>query len=165
MFLLFFFFHRQSAHMAVIEGLMVLYAKEVVTGDCVIAAIRRFNPQIKTEVPSDHEAGLLLWINQASRALVEKIKLDEGSGDKFILEDLSNGAKDFHSLCDGVGISAVVAFYCPDQFDWRDIRIDKKSLSTSDALHNLSLVKNFSNKSLPYSIFHMQCEDVTYMRG
>ncbi|XP_048508202.1 patronin isoform X8 [Athalia rosae] len=154
---------KMSAHMAVIEGLMVLYAKEVVTGDCVVAAIRRFNPQSNLEVPADHEQGLLLWIRHASRALVAKIQLEDGAGDKSRVPDLIP-ANDFQSLCDGVGLAAVVAFYCPEELNWKDIRISRR-LSVADALHNLLLVQMFCARCLPYSIFHMQSEDVTYMRG
>lgn len=153
----------QSAHMAVIEGLMVLYAKEVVTGDRVVSAIRRFDPQAEVEVPGDHEKGLLLWISHASHALIAKIQAEEGGGDKTRLPELP-AAKDFQSLCDGVGLAAVVAFYCPGELNWMDIRVSKRP-SVADALHNLSLVHAFCNRCLPYSIFHMQPEDVTYMRG
>ncbi|XP_043794528.1 patronin isoform X6 [Apis laboriosa] len=154
---------KMSAHMAVIEGLMVLYAKEVVTGDRVVSAIRRFDPQAEVEVPGDHEKGLLLWISHASRALIAKIQAEEGAGDKTRLPELP-AAKDFQSLCDGVGLAAVVAFYCPGELNWMDIRVSKRP-SVADALHNLSLVHAFCNRCLPYSIFHMQPEDVTYMRG
>ncbi|XP_067203924.1 patronin isoform X5 [Linepithema humile] len=154
---------KMSAHMAVIEGLMVLYAKEVVTGDRVVSAIRRFDPQAEVDVPSDHEKGLLLWINHASRALIAKIQSEEGAGDKTRLPELP-AAKDFQSLCDGVGLAAVVAFYCPGELSWMEIRVSKRP-SVADALHNLSLVHAFCIKCLPYSIFHMQPEDVTYMRG
>lgn len=149
--------------MAVIEGLMVLYAKEVVTGDRVVSAIRRFNPQAEVDVPSDHEKGLLLWINHASHALIAKIQSEEGGGDKTRLPELP-AAKDFQSLCDGVGLAAVVAFYCPGELNWMEIRVSKRP-SVADALHNLSLVHAFCIKCLPYSIFHMLPEDVTYMRG
>lgn len=150
--------------MAVIEGLMVLYAKEVVTGDRVVAAIRRFDPLANVEVPTDHEKGLLLWIAHASQALVNKIQSEEsGSGDKTRLPELP-ATKDFQSLCDGVGLAAVVAFYCPGELTWTDIRVSKRP-SVSDALHNLSLVHAFCLRSLPYSIFHMQPDDVTYLRG
>ncbi|KAI4478252.1 hypothetical protein M0802_014567 [Mischocyttarus mexicanus] len=152
-----------SAHMTVIEGLMVLYAKEVVTGDRVVSAIRRFDPQADVEVPNDHEKGLLLWISHASHALIAKIQSEEGGGDKTRLPELP-AAKDFHSLCDGVGLAAVVAFYCPGELNWMDIRVSKRP-SVADAMHNLSLVHAFCTKRLPYSIFHMQPEDVTYMRG
>ncbi|XP_029167786.1 patronin-like isoform X3 [Nylanderia fulva] len=154
---------KMSAHMAVIEGLMVLYAKEVVTGDRVVSAIRRFDPQAAVDVPSDHEKGLLLWINHASHALIAKIQSEEGAGDKTRLPELP-AAKDFQSLCDGVGLAAVVAFYCPGELNWMEIRVSKRP-SVADALHNLSLVHAFCLKCLPYSIFHMQPEDVTYMRG
>ncbi|XP_076245327.1 calmodulin-regulated spectrin-associated protein patronin isoform X3 [Calliopsis andreniformis] len=154
---------KMSAHMAVIEGLMVLYAKEVVTGDRVVSAIRRFDPQAEVDVPADHEKGLLLWISHASHALIAKIQTEEGAGDKTRLPELP-AAKDFQSLCDGVGLAAVVAFYCPGELNWMDIRVSKRP-SVADALHNLSLVHAFCNRCLPYSIFHMQPEDVTYMRG
>ncbi|XP_043262535.1 patronin isoform X4 [Colletes gigas] len=154
---------KMSAHMAVIEGLMVLYAKEVVTGDRVVSAIRRFDPQADVDVPTDHEKGLLLWISHASQALIAKIQIEEGAGDKTRLPELP-AAKDFQSLCDGVGLAAVVAFYCPGELNWMDIRVSKKP-SVADALHNLSLVHTFCNRCLPYSIFHTQPEDVTYMRG
>ncbi|KAK2582397.1 hypothetical protein KPH14_004717 [Odynerus spinipes] len=154
---------KMSAHMAVIEGLMVLYAKEVVTGDRVVSVIRRFDPLADVEVPSDHEKGLLLWISHASHALIAKIQTEEGAGDKTRLPELP-AAKDFQSLCDGVGLAAVVAFYCPGELNWMDIRVSKRP-SVADALHNLSLVHAFCTRCLPYSIFHMQPEDVTYMRG
>ncbi|XP_076178106.1 calmodulin-regulated spectrin-associated protein patronin isoform X12 [Ptiloglossa arizonensis] len=154
---------KMSAHMAVIEGLMVLYAKEVVTGDRVVSAIRRFDPQADVDVPTDHEKGLLLWISHASHALIGKIQTEDGAGDKTRLPELP-AAKDFQSLCDGVGLAAVVAFYCPGELNWMDIRVSKRP-SVADALHNLSLVHAFCNRCLPYSIFHMQPEDVTYMRG
>ncbi|XP_072763934.1 patronin isoform X3 [Anoplolepis gracilipes] len=154
---------KMSAHMAVIEGLMVLYAKEVVTGDRVVSAIRRFDPQAEVDVPSDHEKGLLLWINHASHALIGKIQSEDGAGDKTRLPELP-AAKDFQSLCDGVGLAAVIAFYCPGELNWMEIRVSKRP-SVADALHNLSLVHAFCVKCLPYSIFHMQPEDVTYMRG
>ncbi|KAK0179121.1 hypothetical protein PV327_007941 [Microctonus hyperodae] len=154
---------KMSAHMAVIEGLMVLYAKEVVTGDLVVAAIRRFDPPADIEMPTDHEQGLLFWISHASHALIAKIQAEDGAGDKTRLPELP-AAKDFQSLCDGVGLAAVVAFYCPSELNWMDIRVSKRP-SVADALHNLSLVHAFCMRCLPYSIFHMQPEDVTYMRG
>ncbi|XP_023316368.1 patronin isoform X4 [Trichogramma pretiosum] len=154
---------KMSAHMAVIEGLMVLYAKEVVTGERVIAAIQRFDPQPQAlEIPQDHERGLLLWIGHASQALVAKIQLEKSEKSKLLPE--LPAARDLQSLCDGVGLAAVVAFYCPGEINWMDIRVSKRP-SVADALHNLSLVYSFCQRCLPYPIFHMQPEDVSYMRG
>ncbi|KAJ8672893.1 hypothetical protein QAD02_004154, partial [Eretmocerus hayati] len=170
---------KMSAHMAVIEGLMVLYAKEVVTGERVAAAVQRFDPQVgHIDVPQDHERGLLLWINHASAALIAKIQAEEcnnssSSGSESGGNKPSRGiqqlpdlpaARDLQSLCDGVGLAAVVAYYCPSELNWADIRVPKRP-SVADALHNLSLVQAFCLRCLPYPIFHMQPEDVTYMRG
>lgn len=154
----------QSAHMSVIEGLMVLYAKEVVTADRVLAAVQRFDPKCKVETPQDHELGILTWIGHASRALIGKIQAEEGGPtmEERRLPDLP-AVKDFGSLCDGVGMAAVVAYYCPGELDWTEIRVSKRH-SVADALHNLSLVYSFCVRCLPYPIFHMQPEDVTYMR-
>nr|CAD7568138.1 unnamed protein product [Timema californicum] len=71
------FISEPSAHMAVIEAIMVLYAKEVVTPDRVVAAIQRFSQAWSPPVeplPSDHEDGLLLWVNKACCALRQKIE-------------------------------------------------------------------------------------------
>uniref|UniRef100_A0A182MAD3 CASAMP N-terminal domain-containing protein n=1 Tax=Anopheles culicifacies TaxID=139723 RepID=A0A182MAD3_9DIPT len=34
-----------------------------------------------------------------------------------------------------------------------------------DSIHNILIVSNFSERSLPYTVFHMSPEDITYMRG
>ncbi|XP_058802244.1 patronin isoform X4 [Phymastichus coffea] len=155
---------KMSAHMAVIEGLMVLYAKEVVTGERVVAAIQRFDPQPRAvSTPQDHEQGLLLWISHACIALIAKIQAEESADKSRLLPELPP-PKDLQSLCDGVGLAAVVAYYCPQELNWIDIRVSKRP-SVADALHNLALVHAFCTRCLPYPIFHMQPEDVTYMRG
>ncbi|XP_011501000.1 PREDICTED: patronin isoform X3 [Ceratosolen solmsi marchali] len=150
--------------MAVIEGLMVLYVKEVVTSERVVAAIQRFNPQLhNVDAPQDHETGLLLWISQACSALIVKIQAEEIFSEKNLLPELP-AAKDLQSLCDGVGLAAVVAYYCPSELNWMDIRVSKRP-SIGDARHNLALVHAFCLKCLPYPIFHMQLEDVRIIRG
>lgn len=57
--------------MAVIEALMVLYAREVVTLDRVSAAAQRFGASQPQHSGSNipHEDGLLSWINAACTAL------------------------------------------------------------------------------------------------
>lgn len=62
--------------MAVIESIMVLYAKEVVTSDRVVAAVQRFHhKKIEQSLyPANHEEGLLLWISNACDALKSRIE-------------------------------------------------------------------------------------------
>lgn len=54
--------------MCVMEALMVLYAREVVTSDRVAAAVQRFGLSQQSAITS-HEDGLLTWINAACAAL------------------------------------------------------------------------------------------------
>ena len=56
---------------------MVLYAKEVVTPDRVLAAIQRFHHSRSASsdaLPADHDEGLLLWVNKACSALRQRIE-------------------------------------------------------------------------------------------
>lgn len=56
------------------EALMSLYAKEVATPDRVVAAVHRFSPSKESvSLPADHEAALVLWINEAVTALNMRI--------------------------------------------------------------------------------------------
>lgn len=67
----------------VIESMMVLYAKEVVTGDRVLAAIQRFNHLesiTDVPIPQEHEQGLILWVNHACAALKKRIEQETDSG-------------------------------------------------------------------------------------
>ena len=79
----------QSAHMAVIEALMTLFIKELVTADRVVATIKRFETMKLTSdsakddgldndipKPSDQAEALLLWVTRSGDALKQRI-IDE----------------------------------------------------------------------------------------
>lgn len=61
----------QAAHMSVIEMIMLLYTKEVVTTDRVLAAVQRFShgESPAPVVPENQEQALLLWVGHACEAL------------------------------------------------------------------------------------------------
>ncbi|XP_069685522.1 patronin isoform X3 [Periplaneta americana] len=164
---------KMSAHMAVIEAIMVLYAKEVVTPDRVLAAIQRFSHSRTASpepLPADHEEGLLLWVNKACSALKQRIEqeLDQGDGrggegDRLHAPDFPP-VRELKDLCDGISLAALVSFYCPEELPWTDVVVSYLP-TISDSVQNLMLVYNFCTRSLPCSVFHMMPEDVTYMRG
>lgn len=83
-------------------------------------------------------------------------------GDRLKPPDLGpiNELKD---LVDGVALAALISYYCPDELPWTDLKISYVP-NVQDSLHNLTLVQDFCNRCLPVSIFHIQPEDVTYMR-
>lgn len=68
--------------MAVIEFIMILYAKEVLTPDRIVTAIQRFslgrNPP--PPFPDTHEQGILMWVREACNALKKRIDQELESG-------------------------------------------------------------------------------------
>ncbi|XP_053603230.1 patronin-like isoform X6 [Plodia interpunctella] len=148
---------RMSAHMAVIEALMVLYAREVVTLDRVSAAAQRFGTSQHLSTPNNvpHEDGLLCWINAACTAL-NKAEEDSSSHVPMVTN--------LQELCDGTALAALISFYCPDALPRTAVRVGRMA-SIQDCLHNLMLVYDFCRSCLPHNVFHMMPEDVTYMRG
>lgn len=62
--------------MVIMEAVMILYAKEVVTPNRVMAAIQRLNhvPHRTTIImPEDNEKAILLWVNRTVEALKHRI--------------------------------------------------------------------------------------------
>lgn len=61
--------------MAVMEGIMNLFVKEVVSAERVVAAIRRFTEldASQTPAPKEAEQALLLWITKACQSLKKRL--------------------------------------------------------------------------------------------
>ncbi|XP_044752934.1 patronin isoform X8 [Coccinella septempunctata] len=192
---------RMNAHMAVIESIMTLYAKEVVSPDRVVAAVQRFchDRNAPSATPENFEQGLVMWISHACEALKRKIEQDLGSGatnggDVQDDSPVQNGGsifsriipksfsflsffdkgdrlrppnfppiRELKDLCDGVGLAALVSYYCPDELPWTELKVSYVP-TVQESLHNVSLLQNFCNKCLPSPIFHLSPEDITYMR-
>ncbi|XP_037297737.1 patronin isoform X11 [Manduca sexta] len=150
---------KMGAHMAVIEALMVLYAREVVTPDRVSAAAQRFGigqpPLAGSATGVAHEDGILHWINAACAALN---KAEESSSPPVPM------VSSLPDVCDGTALAALVSFYCPEALPRSAVRVGRMA-SIQDCLHNLMLVHDFCATCLPHNVFHMMPEDVTYMRG
>ncbi|XP_068904602.1 patronin isoform X7 [Tenebrio molitor] len=164
---------RMSAHMAVIESIMVLYAREVVSPDRVVAAVQRFNQGSQTtpSLPENPEQGLFVWMSHACDALRKRIEQETdsgvtngggGGGDRLRPPGLP-AVHELKNLVDGVALAALISYYCPDELPWTDLKVSHAT-NVQDSLYNLSLVQDFCNRCLPASIFHIQPEDVTYMR-
>ncbi|KAI8039688.1 hypothetical protein M5D96_007108, partial [Drosophila gunungcola] len=154
-----------NAHMSVIESLMVLYAKEISSGDRVMAAIRRISGNnYQAPAGQSYEQALLGWISHACAALKKRIikEVDAGLPDDNT-PDIPP-VRDFQDLCDGICLALLISYYCPKVVPWTSVRINYLP-AVEDSIHNILLVCNFSQKHLPYSVFHMTPEDVTYMRG
>jgi calmodulin-regulated spectrin-associated protein len=156
--------------MSVIEALMMLYAKEVTSGDRIHSAISKLT---SGSVPAglNSEQLLLLWVSHSMAALRHRIDRDlainelvDEKGKKLRSPEIPSPVQDFNSLCDGVCLAFLIGFYCPKILPWYQIRISYLP-TVEDSLHNVLLISNFSERHLPYSVFHMMAEDITYMRG
>lgn len=156
--------------MSVIEALMMLYAKEVTSGNRIHSAISKLT---SGSVPAglNSEQLLLLWVSHTMAALRHRIdrelamnELVDEQGKKLRTPDIPAPVQDFNSLCDGVCLAYLIAFYCPKIMPWYQIRISYLP-TVDDSLNNVLLICNFSARHLPFTVFHMMAEDITYMRG
>ncbi|XP_060518088.1 patronin isoform X3 [Cylas formicarius] len=163
---------RMNAHMVVIESIMLLYAREVVTPDRVLAAVQRFShgQGPPPPMPKNHEQGLLMWVEKACEALQQRLEQDRsestalsngGGGDKP-RQPHFHSCRDLKDLCDGSNLAALISFYCPDELSWSDIKVSQVP-SVQGSLQNLQIIHEFCDRCLPSSIFHLEPEDIFYM--
>ncbi|XP_053966249.1 patronin isoform X5 [Anastrepha ludens] len=162
---------RINAHMSVIQSLMTLYAKEITSGDRIASAIARITgnngQNLQPEQPFDQL--LLLWISHACTSLKKRIAREvelgatDENGVRLQVPNIPS-VHDYQSLCDGVCLALFISYYCPKALPWTLVRINYLP-AVEDSIHNVSLVSNFCQKHLPYNVFHMNPEDVTYMRN
>ncbi|KAL7735747.1 hypothetical protein ACLKA6_019998 [Drosophila palustris] len=161
---------RINAHMSVIESLMILYAKEISSGDRITSALRRISGT-SYQAPSvqSYEQALLAWISHACAALKKRIvkelesSVPDEIGTRLQTPDIPP-VRDFQDLCDGICLALLISYYCPKVVPWTSVRINYLP-AVEDSIHNILLVSSFSQKHLPYGVFHMTPEDITYMRG
>ncbi|KAK3579812.1 hypothetical protein CHS0354_021003 [Potamilus streckersoni] len=168
---------KVHAHLALIDALMQAYAKEVVTVERVVKAVRRFTVfNASTDLPDDLEDTVLLWINKVCAHLqhmlnkkeeqilegetTQKVKIVRKSTpqDSISVPVMENFLSD---VGDGCSLAVLVSFYCPQLRRLEDICL-KASVGIADSLYNLRLVKTFCDKHLPSKIFHLTYEDLLY---
>lgn len=161
---------KLSAHVSMMEAMMILYAKEVATCDRVQAAIERFSHHARASpdsAPAEPEYALLSWVREAVAALRQKIKQESeqhGGGDNQPKTPQFPEIKELKDLSDGVGLAALVSFYCPEEVPWKDVVVSYLP-TVSDSVKNLMLVHDFCQRCLPHSVFHLMPEDISYLRS
>ncbi|KAK8726893.1 hypothetical protein OTU49_010116 [Cherax quadricarinatus] len=154
---------KMSAHLAVIEAMMALYIREVVVADRAVAVLQRVGGGMMPErIPQDQEEALVVWISHVTQALQERIHQQVQSQDQELpvfprIQDLSD-------LSDGIGLAALISFYCPQELPWGDIAVADPP-SIADSLYNIGLVIRFCQESLPYNPCLLTKEDIVYMHS
>uniref|UniRef100_A0A3Q2P430 Calmodulin regulated spectrin associated protein 1 n=1 Tax=Fundulus heteroclitus TaxID=8078 RepID=A0A3Q2P430_FUNHE len=171
---------KMSAHIHLIDALMLAYTAEMISVEKVVSCVKRFsNVSASKELPYDLEDAMILWINKVNtkmRELTEKecklkqhlmespghhkvrYRRDHLSGRTLqhfpLLEDISK------DVSDGTALLAVIHFYCPELIRLEDICL-KEVPSITDSFYNIQLLKEFSNEYLN-QCFYLNPEDLLY---
>uniref|UniRef100_A0A3B4WHE8 Calmodulin regulated spectrin-associated protein 1a n=1 Tax=Seriola lalandi dorsalis TaxID=1841481 RepID=A0A3B4WHE8_SERLL len=171
---------KMSAHIHLIDALMMAYIVEMISIEKVVSSVKRFsNFSASKELPFDLEDAMVFWINKVNikmREITEKelkmkqhllepsshqkvrYRRDHLSGRTFqhfpLLDDL------LKDVCDGTALLAVIHFYCPELVRLEDICL-KEVPSIADSVYNIQLLKEFSNEYLN-KCFYLKAEDMLY---
>ncbi|KAM4642656.1 calmodulin-regulated spectrin-associated protein 2 [Discoglossus pictus] len=172
---------QMSAHLAMIDTLMMAYTVEMVSIEKVIACVHKYSPFFQaTELPYDIEDAVTYWINKVNghlkgiieqeQRLKEQQNMDPSTGQKAryrkehtlfkqlpCIPLMENILKDG---TDGCAISALIHFYCPELVRLEDICF-KESMSLADSLYNLQLIQDFCQEYLN-GCCHFTLEDMLY---
>ncbi|XP_056274593.1 calmodulin-regulated spectrin-associated protein 1-B isoform X2 [Pseudoliparis swirei] len=171
---------KMSAHMPMIDALMMAYTVEMISIEKVVASVKRFSTfSASKELPFDLEDAMVFWINKVNTKMREiserehkvkhhalespshqkvRYRREHASGRQLpffpLLEDL------MRDVCDGAALLTVVNYYCPDLMKLEDICL-KEVPSIADSLYNIHLLKEFANEYLNKS-FYLTMEDMLY---
>uniref|UniRef100_A0A3Q4G342 Calmodulin regulated spectrin-associated protein family, member 2a n=1 Tax=Neolamprologus brichardi TaxID=32507 RepID=A0A3Q4G342_NEOBR len=172
---------QMSAHLAMIDTLMMAYTVEAVSVEKVMACICQYPscyPEVET--PYDTEDAVTTWINKVNEYLKEIVaqeqrkKETQGSEPagspraRYRKEQAStqpvpwippvdNLLKD---STDGSALGALLHFYCPQLLPLDDVCL-KENMSLADRLYNLQLIQDFCKDNLN-SCCHFSLEDMLY---
>uniref|UniRef100_A0A8C6P894 Calmodulin regulated spectrin-associated protein 1b n=1 Tax=Nothobranchius furzeri TaxID=105023 RepID=A0A8C6P894_NOTFU len=171
---------KMSAHISMIDALMMAYTVEMISIEKVVASVKRFSTfSASKELPFDLEDAMVFWINKVNMKMREvterehKVKhhpLESPSHPKVryrrehasgrllpffpLLEDL------MRDVCDGAALLIVVHYYCPDIMKLEDICL-KEVPSIADSLYNIQLLREFAGEYLNKSCY-LTTEDMLY---
>ncbi|KAJ7993637.1 hypothetical protein DPEC_G00256710 [Dallia pectoralis] len=171
---------KMSAHMPMIDALMMAYTVEMISIEKVVACVKRFSTfSASKELPFDLEDAMVFWINKVNLKMREmaerelkvkqhplespshqkvRYRREHSSGRQLpffpVLEDL------MRDVSDGAALLTVVHYYCPDLMKLDDICL-KDVTSMADSMYNIHLLKEFANEYLNKS-FYLTMEDMLY---
>ncbi|XP_075792788.1 calmodulin-regulated spectrin-associated protein 2 isoform X2 [Pelodiscus sinensis] len=172
---------QMSAHLAMVDTLMMAYTAEMVSVEKVIACVQQYSAFFQaTELPYDIEDAVMYWINKINEHLKDIMeqeqKLKEHHGietpggqkaryrkEQTLLKQLpciplvENLLKDG---TDGCALAALIHFYCPEIVKLEDICL-KETMSLADSLYNLQLIQEFCQEYLNQCC-HFNLEDMLY---
>uniref|UniRef100_A0A669B363 Calmodulin regulated spectrin-associated protein family, member 2a n=1 Tax=Oreochromis niloticus TaxID=8128 RepID=A0A669B363_ORENI len=169
---------QMSAHLAMIDTLMMAYTVETVSVEKVMACICQYpSCYAEVETPYDTEDAVTTWINKVNEYLKEIVAQEQRKKETQVLYVLQaryrkeqastqpvpwippvdNLLKD---STDGSALGALLHFYCPQLLPLDDVCL-KENMSLADRLYNLQLIQDFCKDNLN-SCCHFSLEDMLY---
>ncbi|KAH7947085.1 hypothetical protein HPB52_007516 [Rhipicephalus sanguineus] len=143
---------RMSAHMAVINGIMELYIKEV------LIPIKVFEVLSDTGGGSRRRGGCgALWFEQVlcekRHRIEDELGPDSACRGPPMLQDLAD-------LSDGCALAALLSFYCPQHCPGTTVPAGRQ---LADSLYNLQLSQRFCDAHLRMTCSSCTVEDVLFV--
>ncbi|XP_072295406.1 calmodulin-regulated spectrin-associated protein 2a isoform X2 [Eucyclogobius newberryi] len=172
---------QMSAHLAMIDTLMMAYTVETVSVDKVMSCIHQYSPpDSEEETPYDTEDTVTTWINKVNEylkdILIQEKKMSEAQNTDPAGAPLARYRKDqspsqpvpwippvdnlLKDSADGSALAALLHFYCPKLLPLDDICL-KENMTLADKLYNLQLIQDFCKDNLN-SCCHFSLEDMLY---
>ncbi|XP_069794041.1 calmodulin-regulated spectrin-associated protein 2a isoform X2 [Narcine bancroftii] len=172
---------QMTAHLAMIDTLMMAYTVEMISIEKVVSCVQQFtNFFPAAELPYDIEDAIVCWINKVNehlKAIVgQEQKLRRPQGPELTGSQRARYRKDqtlpkqlpcippvenlLKDTTDGCALAALIHFYCPDVIRIEDICL-KETMSLADGLYNLQLIQEFCEDYLNQCC-HFLLEDMLY---
>ncbi|XP_036926371.1 calmodulin-regulated spectrin-associated protein 2 isoform X2 [Sturnira hondurensis] len=172
---------QMSAHLAMVDALMMAYTVEMVSVEKVVACAQRYSAFFQaTDLPYDIEDAVTYWMNKVNEHLKDIIEQEQklkehhpveapgGQKARYRKEQallkqppciplVENLLKDG---ADGCALAALIHFYCPGVVRLEDVCL-KETMSLADSLYNLQLVQQFCHEHLARCC-HFALEDMLY---
>ncbi|XP_054645286.1 calmodulin-regulated spectrin-associated protein 2a isoform X2 [Dunckerocampus dactyliophorus] len=173
---------QMSAHLALIDSLLLAYAADTLSVEKVMASIRPYSScNSEEETPYDTEDAVTTWINKINEYLKDIVAQEEKkkketqnaetagspraryrkeqSSTQVIpwIPPVDNLLKD---STDGSALGALLHFYCPQLLPLDDVCL-KENMTLADRLYNVQLIQDFCRDNLD-SCCHFSVEDMLY---
>ncbi|KAA0712305.1 Calmodulin-regulated spectrin-associated protein 2 [Triplophysa tibetana] len=172
---------QMTAHLAMIDTLMMAYTVETVSIEKVMACMQQYSTDDQDgDVPYDTEDAVTSWMNKVNEYLKEIIMQEQRRREAQSAEPVENPKARYRKeqvlpksvpwippvdnllkdTTDGCALSAVLHFYCPPIVNLEDICL-KETMSLADSLYNLKLIQDFCRENLNQCC-HFSLEDMLY---
>ncbi|XP_067272146.1 calmodulin-regulated spectrin-associated protein 2a isoform X7 [Pseudorasbora parva] len=172
---------QMSAHLAMIDTLMMAYTVETVSVEKVMACMQQYSTDYPDgDVPYDTEDAVTSWMNKVNEYLKEIISQEQRRMEAQNAEPVENPKTRYRKeqvlpkmvpwippvdnllkdSTDGCALAALLHFYCPAIVSLGNIYL-KETMSLADTLYNLQLIQDFCRDHLNHCC-HFNLEDMLY---